>query len=114
MPDRNTSTQTPPLTPRQVRRDQRTPPREDLPETAARLCAGRTPGPKARWGRWVNGGIRVSCADTLCGSGHAVVYHREGYAHPIVVCDKCAGVQQPGGSESNAAQDWIADLRSVL
>ena len=31
-----------------------------------------------------------------------------------MVCDKCAGVQQPGGSESNAAQDWIADLRSVL
>ena len=32
----------------------------------------------------------------------------------MVVCDKCAGVQKPGGAESNAAQDWIADLRSVL
>ena len=31
-----------------------------------------------------------------------------------MVCDKCAGVQKPGGAESNAAQDWIADLRSVL
>ena len=111
MPERNNSPQSPP---RQVRRDQRTPPREDLPETAARLCADRTPGPKARWGRWTNGGIRVSCADTLCGNGHAAVYHREGYSRPIVVCDKCAGVQKPGGAESNAAQDWIADLRSVL
>ena len=32
----------------------------------------------------------------------------------MVVCEKCAGVQKPGGAESNAAQDWIADLRSVL
>ena len=43
-----------------------------------------------------------------------LLHFREGYSRPIVVCDKCAGVQKPGGAESNAAQDWIADLRSVL